>query len=155
MYVFNKENFLENIIFCLQDIKLILFLSNIIIYLFDTVFLWILTDRFTPNYIPLAIIINGIIDFIISYVRFDIINVEINTFEWDFYVRIFLYIILTIGVFIYNEIIVINICGLASDTKYFLDLKLKNERLFSISDEPEVLKKFETFDEFETYIDEE
>ena len=112
-------------------------------------------ERFTPNYIPLAIIINGIIDFIISYVRFDIINVEINTFEWDFYVRIFLYIILTIGVLIYNEIIVINICGLASDTKYFLDLKLKNERLFSISDEPEVLKKFETFDEFETYIDEE
>ena len=155
MYVFNKENFFENIIFCLQNIKLLLFLSNIIIYFFDTIFLWILIDRFTPNYIPLAIIINGIIDFIISYVRFDIINVEINTFEWDFYVRIFLYIILTIGVLIYNEIIVINICGLASDTKYFLDLKLKNERLFSISDELEVLKKFETFDEFVTYIDEE
>ena len=139
----------------MQDIKLLLFLSNIIIYFFDTIFLWILIDRFTPNYIPLAIIINGYIDFIISYVRFISINVEINTFEWDFYVRIFLYIILTIGVLIYNEIIVKNICGLASDTKYFLDLKLKNERLFSISDEPEVLKKFETIDEFETYIDEE
>ena len=128
MYVFNKEIFFENIIFCLQNIKLLLFLSNIIIYFFDTVFLWILIDRFTPNYIPLAIIINGIIDFIISYVRF--INVEINTFEWDFYVRVFLYIILAIGVLIYNEIIIINICGLASDTKYFLDLKLKNETLF-------------------------
>jgi len=41
MYVFNKENFFENIIFCLQNIKLLLFLSNIIIYFFDTVFLWI------------------------------------------------------------------------------------------------------------------
>ena len=50
-----------------------------------------------------------------------------------FYVRIFLYIILTIGVLIYNEIIVINICGLASDTKYFLDLKVKNEELYSIA----------------------
>ena len=38
MYVFNKENFFENIIFCLQNIKLLLFLSNIIIYFFDTVF---------------------------------------------------------------------------------------------------------------------
>ena len=128
MYVYYKENFFEKIIVCLQDIKLLLFLSNIIIYFFDTIFLWILIDRFTPNYIPLAIIINGYIDFIISYVRF--INVEINTFEWDFYVRVFLYIILAIGVLIYNEIIVIYICGLASDTKYFLDLKLKNETLF-------------------------
>ena len=134
MYVYYKENFFEKIIVCLQDIKLLLFLSNIIIYFFDTIFLWILIDRFTPNYIPLAIIINGYIDFIITYVRFISINVEINTFEWDFYVRVFLYIILAI---------------------YFLDLKLKNERLFSISDEPEILKKFETYDELETYIDEE
>ena len=61
----------------------------------------------------------------------------------------FLYIILIIGVLIHNEIIVINICGLASDTKYFLDLKVKNEELYSDSDEPEILQRFETYDELE------
>ena len=42
MYVYYKENFFEKIIVCLQDIKLLLFLSKIIIYFFDTIFLWIL-----------------------------------------------------------------------------------------------------------------
>ena len=50
---------------------------------------------------------------------------------WDIYVRIFLYLILIIGVMIHNEIIIINICGLASDTKYFLDLKVEIEQLYS------------------------
>ena len=47
----------------------------------------------------------------------------------DLYFRIFLNIISTIGVMIHNEIVVINICNLGSDTKYFLDLEVKNEDL--------------------------
>ena len=68
---------------------------------------------------------------------------------WDIYVRIFLYLILIIGVMIHNEIIIINICGLASDTKYFLDLKVEIEQLYSDTDEPEILKRFETIDEMD------
>ena len=69
---------------------------------------------------------------------------------WDMiYIRIFLYIILIIDVLIHNETIVINICGLASDTKYFLNLKLKNEELYTDTEEPEILQKFETLDELE------
>ena len=68
---------------------------------------------------------------------------------WDIYVRIFLYLILIIGVMIHNEIIIINICGLASDTKYFLDLKGEIEQLYSDTDEPEILKRFETIDEMD------
>ena len=68
---------------------------------------------------------------------------------WDIYVRIFLYLILIIGVMIHNEIIIINICGLASDTKYFLDLKVEIGQLYSDTDEPEILKRFETIDEMD------
>ena len=68
---------------------------------------------------------------------------------WDIYVRIFLYLILIIGVMIRNEIIIINICGLAFDTQYFLDLKVEIEQLYSDTDEPEILKRFETIDEMD------
>ena len=55
-----------------------------------------------------------------------------NILGYDLYIRLFLYIILIICVLIQNEIIVINICGLASDTKYFLNLKLKNENYIQL-----------------------
>ena len=144
LYVFYEENFFKNVSYCLQGIRIFYFLLNIIIYFFESIFLWIIIDRFSPNHIPLAICIKQIVDFIISL----IINSfnDLGSFNWDLYVRIFLYIILIIGVLIHNEIIVINICGLASDTKYFLDLKVKNEELYSDADEPEVLQKFETIE---------
>ena len=144
LYVFYEENFFKNVSYCLQGIRIFYFLLNIIIYFFESIFLWIIIDRFSPNHIPLAILFKQIVDFIFSL----IINSfnDLGSFNWDLYVRIFLYIILIIGVLIHNEIIVINICGLASDTKYFLDLKVKNEELYSDADEPEVLQKFETIE---------
>ena len=48
---------------------------------------------------------------------------------------------------IHNEIIIINICGISSDAKYFMDLKVESERLYSISDDPETLQRYETFEE--------
>ena len=47
---------------------------------------------------------------------------------------------------IHNEIVVINICNLGSDTKYFLDKKVKSEELYSSSDNPDILQKYETFE---------
>ena len=61
--------------------------------------------------------------------------------------RIFLYVISTIGVLIHNEIVVINICNLGSDTKYFLDLKVQSEERYSKTDDPEVMKQYESFSE--------
>ena len=60
-----------------------------------------------------------------------------------------LYVILTIGVIIHNELVVINICDLGSDTKYFLDKKFENEGLFAKTDNPQILKRFETSEEME------
>ena len=145
LYIFDKEKFFGNMSYCLEGIKLFYFLFNIIIYFFESIFLWIIIDRFSPNHVPLAILIKQIVDFIISLIVTKNIG-DSNLINWDLYIRIFLYVILIIGVFIHNEIIIINICGLASDTKYFLDLKLKNEKLYSDADEPEVLQKFETIE---------
>ena len=47
---------------------------------------------------------------------------------------------------IHNEIVVINICNLGSDTKYFLDLEVKREELFMSTDDPDIIKKFETME---------
>ena len=72
-----------------------------------------------------------------------------NILGWDLYIRIILYLILIIGVMIHNEIIIINICGLGSDTKYFLDIKVEIEQLYSDTDDPEILKRYETLDEMD------
>ena len=63
---------------------------------------------------------------------------------WDLYIRLFLYIILVIGIMFHNEIIIVNICGLASDTKYFLELKVINEKLYSDTNDSNILQRFET-----------
>ena len=62
------------------------------------------------------------------------------------YIRIFLYIISFIGVIIHNEIVVINICNLGSDTKYFLDLQVELEEKFANTDNPVIIKRYETFE---------
>ena len=121
---------------------------NIFTHFLEDLFLWLIVDRFSPNYNPLAIIFQEV-----GFCILDRINGTLKT-NWDFCVRIILYIILTIGVIIHNEIVVINICDLGSDTKYFLDIKVEKEKLFEKADEPEDLKKFETFEEMEL-IDEE
>ena len=147
MYIYDKDNIKNTIVF-LQGTRFLYFLSVIISSFFENIFLWIIIDRFSPNHIPFAIILNQIATFIMSLIIDSKID-NANILGYDLYIRIFLYIILIIGVLIHNEIIVINICGLASDTKYFLDLKVKNEELYSDSDEPEILQRFETYDELE------
>ena len=147
MCLFDKEN-IKNIIAFLQGTGFLYILSIIILSFFKNIFLWVIIDKFSPNHIPLVMTFDEIVSFIISLIKDGKID-NSNILGFDLYIRLFLYIILIFGVLIHNEIIVINICGLASDTKYFLNLKLKNEILYSDADEPEILQKFETFDELE------
>ena len=60
-----------------------------------------------------------------------------------------MYLVSAIGVIIHNEIVVINICNLGSDTKYFLDLEVKSEELFSKTDNPEIMKRYDSLIEDE------
>ena len=65
------------------------------------------------------------------------------------YIRIILYLVSLIGVLLHNEIIVTNICGLGSDSKYFLDIVAKNDE-----EDNNILKKFETIEMSEQQEDE-
>ena len=145
VYFINKD-VLKRIYNCLDNKQKILFsIGNIFIQFFENIFLWIIIDKFSPDYIPLAIIIKQVTDFIIDIIISRSIE-DSNVMGWDLFIRLLLYVILFIGVMIHNEIIIINMCGLGSNTKYYLDLKLKNEELFSEADD-ETLKKFETLNE--------
>ena len=68
------------------------------------------------------------------------------------YIRIILYLISFIGVLLHNEIVVINICGLGSDTKYFLDHIVQSEEEYARSDDPNIIKRYETLEMID-YID--
>ena len=118
----------------------LLIIANIITRFFVNLFLWLIIDRFSPNYLPLALIFEQVCHFIIEQIY------QGEKIVWETYLRIALYIISLIGVMIHNEIVVINICNLGSDTKYFLDKKVKSEELYSSSDNPDILQKYETFE---------
>ena len=125
-----------------------LFIGKIFSHFFITLFGFIIIDRFSPNYLPFGLIVNEFCYFIV-----DIIEMSETTKDrikkWDLYFRLFLYLISTISVIIHNEIVVINVCNLGSDTKYFLDIEFKQEELYSKTDNPDILKRYETFIEME------
>jgi len=146
IFLTKREDFIKLGFFFTQLKYILLIIAKIFSHFFVNLFIWLIIDRFSPNYFPFALIFNEI-----CYLIVDIIYSE-NDFKimgWDIYVRIFLYVISFLGVLIHNEIVVINICNLGSDTKYFLDLKLKNEELFSNTDNPEIINRFESFCENE------
>ena len=119
--------------------------AKIITNFFNELFTWLIIDRFSPNHTPLAIIGDEIISFIfqISMGEKESIFIQMKDYK---YIRIILYLFSLIGVIIHNEIVVINICGLASDTKYFLDIMVKNDEEYSKSDNPNIIKRFETLE---------
>jgi hypothetical protein len=46
--------------------------------------------------------------------------------------------------------VVINICNLGSDTKYFLDIELEKEELLSKTNNPEIIQRYETLIDIES-----
>ena len=150
LIITNKDIFSQMSVYFSETKYILLIIGNIIISFLDKLFYWLIIDRFNPNYAPLAIILEELCYYI------DIKIIHSENFEimgWDEYFRLFLYIILFVGVMIHNEIIIINICGLASETKYFLDLKVKNEEEYSDSNSPDIIKRYETIFEMESISD--
>jgi len=135
----------------LSNIKSILvIISKIILNFFNHLFLWIIIDRFSPNHFPLALIFQEFSGFIFDFIYY---KDELLGEVWDICIRIVLYIILFIGVMMHNEIIIINICGLGSYTKYFLRLKSINENLYLERDTIDNLIKYDTLEEKDIQID--
>ena len=125
-----------------------LVIGKIIVNFFYGLFLWIIIDRFSPNHTPLIIIGEEICNFVIDL----IITKKFMKMGGHKYIRIILYLISFIGVLLHNEIVVINICGLGSDTKYFLDTIVKSEEEYTSADDINILKRFETLEMID-YID--
>jgi len=147
-----KKDIYPRIGFFLTNTKyILLIIAKIFTNFFVSLFTWLIIDRFSPNYFPFAIIFNEICYFIVELI---VGGYNYNIMGWDLYFRIFLYVISFIGVLIHNEIIIINICNLGSDTKYFLDLKVESEEIFSNADNPEIIKRYETMNEMETINEE-
>ena len=115
-------------------------ISKIIACFFSDLFFWLIIDRFSPNYTPLILLAEEICNFVEDL----IVDKIFVTMPWYKYLRIFLFIISFVGVIIHNEIVVVNICGLGSDTKYFLEHILKEEVEFSQSDKLNILGRYET-----------
>ena len=143
--IFDKDKEIFKGVGLLFSKFIFLTIANILSHFLEDLFLWLIIDRFSPNYNPFAIIFQEV-----SYGILDAVSgVKYSLEVWDICLRIILYVFSTIGVIIHNEIVVINICNLGSDTKYFLDMKFQYEELYAQTDNPEILKRFETFEEME------
>ena len=143
----NKKIFSRMGFFFTKQKYIWLMIAKIFSSSLSIIFTWLIIDIFSPNYFPLSLILYELCVFI-----GDIIFTP-NYFSnnsWNLYIRIFLYIISLIGVMLHNEIVVINICNLGSDTKYFLDIELEKEELLSKTDNPEILQRYETMIEMES-----
>ena len=90
--------------------SLFLMISNLIY----NIFIWIIIDRFSPNDRAMASIIEAITDKIFILIFQTSIFVQNLSFS---ILSIIIYFILTIGICIHNEIIVINVFGLNEYTK--------------------------------------
>ena len=130
---------------------ILLIIAKIIINFFNELSLWITIDRFSPNHTPIIITGEEFCYFVEDLIDKDSL---FRHMRGHIYIRIILYLVSLIGVLLHNEIIVTNICGLGSDTKYFLDIVAKNDEEYNNTDNPDILKKFETIEMSEQQEDE-
>jgi hypothetical protein len=91
-----------------------IYLANSFVY---NIINFIIIDKFSANHSGISRIFENLGIFIINSITQDIVA--------DYYlgIRIVMYVLLIIASFIFNEIVVINIFGLANGTQLFLDYK--------------------------------
>ena len=101
-----------------------IYLANSFVY---NIINFIIIDKFSANHSGISRIFENLGIFII--------NSSNGSIEKDFKfgIRIIMYVLLIISSFIFNEFVVINICGLANGTQLFLDYKESND--FKLIDE--------------------
>ena len=101
-----------------------IYLANSFVY---NIINFIIIDKFSANHSGISRIFENLGIFIINSS-----NGSIET-DFKFGIRIIMYVLLIISSFIFNEFVVINICGLANGTQLFLDYKENND--FKLIDE--------------------
>ena len=111
-----------------------------IISFFYNLFLFKIIDEFSPNHFIIAKVVENLGIFIINIILKGTDN------EKNLIAKIILFILLILASLIFNEFIVINICGLSKNTKIFLDYEAKNEIISSkIYDNEDVRNDSEDF----------
>ena len=98
-----------------DKINILLYFVFLIICFFYNILVWQIIDIFSPNHYCIAKVFEGFAVLIVNIIK------DVNIFSGYFILRIIMYILLILISFIYNEFLIINICGLGKDTKKILD----------------------------------
>ena len=106
----------------------VIVISYIIISFFYNNLIFKIIDIFSANHFTMARLFENFGIFILDLV--------INEVDKGVYlvIRIIMYIILVLASFIYNEFLVVNICGLSKKTKLFMDYEAEKEYDFNKED---------------------
>ena len=104
----------------------------------------ILIDKFSANHSAISRIFENLGIFIINSIQKEIL------IDYNFGIRFVMYILLIFASFIFNEFFVINHCGLANNTKLFLEYK-KKKGLSLIEENDEKLQPGIVVDGYDIY----
>ena len=104
-----------------DKINILIIIGFIIVSFFYTIIIYLIIDFFSPNHFVIAR----------AFENFGVLIINIIIYGPDsekyIILKIIMYIILIIVSLIFNEFIVINICGLGKNTKLFLNYEADNE----------------------------
>jgi len=120
---FKDKNGEKKIIFAMignifkDKIAILLYIIYLVNSFFYSIIKFHIIDKFSPTHLAIAFISETFANFIISAI---ISKIHIN---YKFGIIFVMYMLLIIASCIFNEFWVINICGLANNTKLFLDYK--------------------------------
>ena len=125
-----KKNVFLMIIDVFNDKKyiLIFIIYMIISFFYNNLYLKII-DVFSPNHLIIAKLLENFGVFIIDLI------VNGTDSEENVVIRFIMFILLILSSIIYNEYLVINICGLSKNTQLFLDYKEKSDFLSIVSED--------------------
>ena len=124
IYNKNREErvvFLMIIEFFEEKINILIFISYMFISFFYNNLFFKIIDLFSPNHFTISRIFEGFGVFVIDLILNGVVN------KIDFVIKLITFILLILSSFIYNEFLVINICGLASKTNLFLEYNSQSE----------------------------
>ena len=100
-----------------ENIYILYYFIYLVNSFFYNILNFIIIDKFSANHSGISRVFENIGIFIINVIAG---SIEI---DFKFGIRIIMYILLIIASFIFNEFLVINVCGLANGTQLFLDYK--------------------------------
>ena len=112
-------------IFYFQGIKILYTFCFIILHFLYDLFIVIIIDRFSPNHLTLGHMLESFGSTIYNIIE-DYIN-KGNT-DWLNYLNFLIYIFVFIGAMIYNEVLIINKCGLNMNTILYMNYKFNKEK---------------------------